>query len=222
MPAAATSTKTSPGPGLGTGRLDNLARPGRSTRTARIVVTGARPDGKGGELVPGPGSCAQRMAEVPLLPEEVEVEPPLRVGADHILVQRHAQARPLREAEVAVDDLRIARRGFLHVRLRKVVEVLLDLEVGSAGGEMERGRGGDRAAHIVGRHQHVVGIRPGGDLPPFEQSADGGQVGLDDVCRLELEELSKLMAGVDPLARGNRDANAARHLGQRLLVFGDR
>src|ERR1700730_8349628 len=118
---------------------------------------------------------------------------------------------------MAVSDLRVAGRDRLHVRLAEVVEVLLDLEVRGAGGQMQRRRGRDRAADIVRRHLHVVALGPGGDLARLQDAADGGDVRLHHVRRLPLEQLPELMPqGVTPgsptsaAARSNSSRNSCR------------
>src|SRR5258708_32433552 len=77
---------------------------------------------------------ALRLTAMPVLGEQVEEDLPTRMRGDDIVVERHAQARPARQREVTVDNLRIARRRSLHEVLREIVEVFLDLEVGGARG----------------------------------------------------------------------------------------
>src|SRR5207249_1505035 len=72
------------------------------------------------------GRSRFRTAFVPVLGEEVEVDVAPRVRADDVLVQRHAESGARRQREEAVHDLGDAGSGALHVRLREVVEVLLD------------------------------------------------------------------------------------------------
>src|SRR5262245_49620521 len=70
---------------------------------------GAAPPSPGG----GAGRSESGLTGLPLLPvldEQAEMPGRRRVGLDDVHVQRHAQPRPARQAEVAVHDLRAAGR----------------------------------------------------------------------------------------------------------------
>src|SRR6266849_6488496 len=124
---------------------------------------------------------------MPVFGKEVEEDLPARMRLDDRVVERYAQAGPARQREVAVDHLRIARRGRFDELLREIVEMLLDFEVRGARGQVQVGRGGDRPTNVVRGDQHVVRVRPGGQLLRFENAAKVGDVRLNDVRRLELE-----------------------------------
>src|SRR5690606_21991222 len=101
------------------------------------------------------------LAKMPVLCVEVEVDVLARVLVDDIHVEGDAKTGAFRQGEVPVDDLGVARSRVFHPRLGEVVEVLLDLEVRGRGREVERGRGGDRAADVVWSDKDVVRVRPG-------------------------------------------------------------
>jgi len=46
----------------------------------------------------------------------------------------------------------------------------------------------------VGRDEDVVGLRPGGQFLCFQQPAKVGDIRLDDICRLQLEEFTEVIA----------------------------
>ena len=101
------------------------------------------------------------------------------------------------------------------MRFRKVVEVLEDLEVRDRGAEMERRGGRDRAADVVGRDEDVVRLRPGRELSGLGDPSAHRRIRLDDVCRLELEQLAELVPHVDALTGRDRDLDPLGHLLQR-------
>src|SRR5438093_13431504 len=98
---------------------------------------------------------------MPLVLEEVEMKTARGMLGDQVLVERNPQAWFAREREAPIDDLGVAWSRLFDESLGEVIEVLLDLEVGRARGDLQRRRGGDRTANVVGRHQHVVGVGPG-------------------------------------------------------------
>ena len=99
---------------------------------------------------------------MPVLSEEIEMDSAAGVGGDDLFVESNAQAGAGGQGEVAVFiNFRIARRGLLHVGFAEIVKMFLNLEIGRTSGQMQRGCGGDGAAHIVGRDEHVVGLGPG-------------------------------------------------------------
>src|ERR687889_1548416 len=161
---------------------------------------------------------AGALAPLPALGEEVEVYVLLGVGFDHLFVQFDAEAGTFGEFEVAVDNLREAWGCLADPGVGEVVEVLLDAEVRSAGGQVE-GRGGvDLAADVVRGYGHVVRVGPRCELLRLEEPADVAYVGLDHICSLKLEDLPVLVALVDALARGDGRLYTVRSFLERLQV----
>src|SRR5262249_47714809 len=108
--------------------------------------------------------------------------------------------------------------AFARVRLREVVEVLLDLEVGGARGQVQGRRRRYRAADVVRRHRHVAHVGHGGDLLDFHEAAAFGDVRLDDVAGLAFEQLAELLLVVQAFAGRHRDTDVPGGLGQGLEV----
>ena len=73
------------------------------------------------------------------------------------------------------------------MRLGEVVEMLLDLEVGCAGGEVQSRRCRNGTADVVRGDRHVMHVRHGGDLFDLEQTATFGDVRLNDVACLQFK-----------------------------------
>ena len=101
---------------------------------------------------------------MPVFGEEIEVDSAAGIGGDYVFVERDTEAGSGWKGKVAVFNLGVAWRGLLHVGFGEVVKVLLNLEVGRAGCQMQRGRRRNGTAHVVGRDEHVVGFGPGGQL----------------------------------------------------------
>src|SRR5439155_5489249 len=100
---------------------------------------------------------------------------------ERVQVQLDAQAGGLGEREVPIDDLGQAGRHALDRRVGEVVEVLLDLEVGRAGAQVQV-RGGQHGAADVVRGDHdVVRLGGGGEFAGLADAADVADVRLDDV-----------------------------------------
>src|SRR5205807_2779623 len=160
---------------------------------------------------------------VPVLGEEVEVLPPVRMRRHDVFIQGDAQPGPGGEREPPVPDVGEPSGRLLHERLGEVVEVLEDLEVRRRGGEVQRRRRAYRRPDVVRRHETPAGLGHRRDLLRFQQSAAVGDVGLDDLRRAEREQVPELGPRVQSLAGRNRDRDAARHLREGAgLVRGDR
>ncbi len=87
---------------------------------------------------------------------------------------------------------------------------------------MQRRRRRHRAADVVRRDQHVVGVGPGRELLGRQNASGVRDVRLNDVGRLQLEQLAKLVGRVQPLAGRHRDPqrrDGARDLLQRPQVL---
>src|SRR2546428_12517068 len=63
------------------------------------------------------------------------------------------------------------------------------------------------AERIVRRHSHVVDLSHGRDFPGLHEASAVAEVWLNDVARLLLENLAKLVAGHEPLAGGDRHSD---------------
>ena len=70
------------------------------------------------------------LTTVPVLGKQVEEDALLRVLANDIFVELHAQSWPLWQREVPIYHLGIAGSGGFDPIFGKVVEVLLDFEIG--------------------------------------------------------------------------------------------
>ena len=114
-----------------------------------------------------------------------------------------AQARQIRNLELAVDGL-IVMDGQILVALEQAVSVMLmDDEVGDDALQLQSGSGGDRAGADVSLDGDVVHISHIADLLAFGDTAAVAEVRLDDLDGHILEVSSVLPTAVDALAMGN-------------------
>ena len=139
---------------------------------------------------------------------------------DDRFVERDAETRRGRKRERAVDDIRDATGRLLYERRGEVVEVLEDLEVRRRRGEVDRRHRRHGTAHVVRGDEHVVRLGPRRELPRLGDAAHHREVGLDDVDRVQLEELAELVTDMDALPTRDRDASRASDLRHRLRVVG--
>ena len=127
------------------------------------------------------------------------------------LVELDAEAGLLRRDDVAVLplDLLLQQRGVETVPL---LQRFQDEEVGQRHRELDVGGADDRPAIAVRRDLDVVGLGHGGDLLGFENAAGAAEVGLQDGRGAVLDDAGEFELGRQPLAGGDRDRGAARHL----------
>ena len=76
---------------------------------------------------------------MPVFCEEVEKDPLLRMVVDDILVELDTESWTLRQRKVSIHYLWIAWRSGLHPFLCKVIEMLLNFEIGCRSRKMEGG-----------------------------------------------------------------------------------
>ena len=95
----------------------------------------------------------QNLTAVPVLGKEVEEDVLARMRQGSVFVQRNAEVGTLWQGEVAIDDFGIAGGDRLDPLVGEVVEVLLNLEIGGGGGEVEHGGSGDGTTDVVRSHQ---------------------------------------------------------------------
>src|SRR5206468_7230909 len=117
-------------------------------------------------------------------------------------------------------DIRDATGRLLYERRGEVVEVLEDLEVRRRRGEVDRRHRRHGTAYVVRGDEHVVRLGPRRELPRLGDAAHHREVGLDDVDRVQLEELAELVTDMDALPTRDRDASRASDLRHRLRVVG--
>src|SRR2546421_10326101 len=135
------------------------------------------------------------LAPLPALGEPVEVHRHPGTPGQLVRLEPDPEPRPARQRERTVHQFGQPRHAVLDVRIGEVVEILLNLEVDRGRGQVQVGRGGDRAAHVVRGHQQVVGLRGAGQLLGLQQTAGVGDVGLDDVRGLQLEQVAVVEPG---------------------------
>ena len=92
---------------------------------------------------------------------KIEVRSRGRVVRDEIEIELDPESRGLWEFEVAVNYLWQTNSSLLHVLVSKVVEVLLDLEVGRAGSKMQVRGSKDLAGYIVRSDKDVMSLGRG-------------------------------------------------------------
>src|SRR6266498_4916708 len=125
-----------------------------------------------------------------------------------VVVEAYAEPGALRGGEAAVGGVDGGRLvdEIAHPRVGEVVEMLQDLVVGGGHGELEVGRGADRAADVVWRHHQVIGVGPAGQPLHRQEATEVGQVRLDHVDQAAGDQLVELRQGVHPLAGGDRQS----------------
>ena len=138
-----------------------------------------------------------------------------RVLLDQVFVQRDAQAGSVRKMKVAVLGPRGSGHRLDHPGLGKVVEALLNLDVGGAETKMHARGSADRAVGIVRRHHHAARIGHGSDLLHVQNPASVNHVGLQDVGAAGFQNLAKTVVGKVPFARGDRDPDLGGDLLER-------
>ena len=144
------------------------------------------------------------LALLPALCEEVEVYILFRVSCDDLFVQLDAQPWSLWQSKVAVYNLGHTRLRLADPGVSEVVEVLLKPEVSGAGHEMQGSGRANLTTDVVRGDCHVVGVGPGGKFLGLQKSPDLTDVWLYHVRCLEFEELTVLVALMDPLAGRHR------------------
>ncbi len=87
--------------------------------------------------------------------------------------------------------------------------VLLDLEVDDSGVEVHLGDGADGGADVVRGHGDVFGLGHDGDLFEFGDAAGVGDVGLEDVYGVVVDDVGEGVFGVEALAGCDGDADFA-------------
>ena len=88
---------------------------------------------------------------------------------------------------------------------------------------MQRGRGGDGAADVVGGEAHIVILGLRGDLLGVGEAAKMRDVGLENIAGLEFEEFARFAGSVNAFAGGDRDAeggHGVHEFFQGAEVFG--
>src|SRR5437763_1886941 len=126
---------------------------------AAAPVTSARRPSSSGTRVGRP--FQERLTAFPAFLEEVEVNVLGRVRGGRVPVDGYAEAGLVRKGEAAVSGINLRQSGddLVDPRIREVVEVLLDLEVRRARGEVQVRGCQDGSADVVGCDEHEVGLR---------------------------------------------------------------
>src|SRR5579884_3559272 len=145
------------------------------------------------------------LSQMPVVGEQIKINISSRMLPDDVLVHGDSQARSRGKSKIPVDNGWVAGCRLVHVRLGEVIEVFLNLEVGSGGSEVQGRCRRHGTTHIVRRHLQIVGLRPAGDLPGLQNAAGHGEIGLHDIARLQLEQLAVLGTQVNALSGGDRD-----------------
>src|SRR5687768_18318540 len=98
---------------------------------------------------------------MPILCKQIKERIFGRMLRDKGFIERHTKPWSVRqwEATICRIDLDHACDSFLHPGIGKVVEMLLNFEVGCTRRKMESGGRPSRPTHMVGCDEHVIGIR---------------------------------------------------------------
>src|SRR5215211_3835010 len=133
---------------------------------------------------------------------------------DEGFVEGHAKTRSVRQREAAICGINLhhARDGLLYPGIGKVVEMLLNFEIGCTRRNMKSCSGPDGPTHVVGCYKHVIGICPGGKLLGRHHPAVMSDICLHNICSLEFEQFTILMWRMQTLAGGNRNAERSNRL----------